>query len=168
MVRAALNLERGGADMILIGANTMHKSAPQIEANVHIPLLHIADATAQRILAQGLTRIGLLGTRYTMEEDFYKGRLTQKFGLDVIVPPAAQRELVNQVIFNELCLGKILPGSRAAYREIMQDLVKQGAQGIILGCTEIGLLVKPEDSPVPTFDTTRIHAEQAVAFALAD
>jgi aspartate racemase len=167
MAEAAQRLERGGADFLLICTNTMHKSAPQIEATVRIPLLHIADATAQRVQAQGITRIGLLGTRYTMEEDFYRGRLERQFGLEVITPPEEERELVHRVIYDELCLGITREESRRNYRAVIKGLVANGAQGVILGCTEIGLLVRPEDSPVPDFDTTRIHAEAAVEWALA-
>ena len=166
MVDAACSLERGGADFILLCTNTMHKLAPQIEAAVRIPFLHIADATARRIAAQGIQRVGLLGTRYTMEEDFYKGRLVEKFGLQVLVPERAEREIVHRVIYDELCLGTVLESSRAAYRQVIAGLASRGAQAIILGCTEIGLLVKPADSPVPLFDTTRIHAEEALELAI--
>ena len=166
MTEAALSLERGGADFLVICTNTMHKSAPQIEAAVHIPLLHIADATALRIQKAGLQRIGLLGTRFTMEEDFYRGRLEQKFGLEILVPEAANREMVHRVIYDELCLGITREASRQAYRAVLQDLAQAGAEGIILGCTEIGLLVGSADSPVLLFDTTLIHAEEAVSLAL--
>lgn len=168
MADAARRLERGGADFIVLCTNTMHKLTGEIEAAVQIPLLHIADATAERITRQGLKKIALLGTRFTMEEDFYKGRLEQKYGLEVLVPALKERELIHRIIYDELCLGEIRSESRRAYQTILHDLAHQGAQGIILGCTEIGLLVKPEDSPVPLFDTTRIHAEAAVSMALAD
>lgn len=164
--RAAVSLELGGADFIVLCTNTMHKVAGVIQSGVTIPLLHIADATARRIQAAGLQRVGLLGTRFTMEEEFYKGRLTEGFGLEVVVPPADQRHLVNQVIYEELVLGVINPASREAYRGVMQELVENGAEAIILGCTEIGLLVGPQDCRAPLFDTTRIHAEAAVAYAL--
>ncbi len=167
MVVTAQSLERAGAGCVVIGANMMHKCAPAIEQSVHIPLLHIADATAERICAQGLATIGLLGTRYPMEEDFYKGRLASKYGLNVLIPEAAERDLVHQVIYDELCLGIIRQPSRESHKEIIARLVERGAQGIILGCTELGLLVKPEDSPVPLFDTTLIHAESAVDWALS-
>ena len=167
MADAALSLERGGADLIILCTNTMHKLAPQIEAAVRIPLLHIADATAGQIQTAGLHTIGLLGTRFTMEEDFYRGRLEKKFGLKVLIPEKQERDLIHQVIYDELCLGIIREDSREAYRTILHQLVAAGAQGIILGCTEIGLLVGPEDSPVPLFDTTRIHAEEAVTTALS-
>lgn len=167
MIAAAKSLERAGAGCVLIGANTMHKCAPAIQQNIHIPLLHIADATAERVCAQGLRVIGLLGTRFTMEEDFYKGRLAGKYGLDVLIPDPTERDLIHHVIYDELCLGIIRQPSRDRYRDIIARLVKHGAQGIILGCTELGLLVKPEDSPVPLFDTTLIHAEAAVDWALS-
>ncbi len=167
MVEAAQRVERGGADFLVIATNTMHKMADQVQAAIGIPLLHIADATAQRIRQQGLRRVGLLGTRFTMEEAFYRGRLEASHGLEVLVPPAAQREVIHRVIYDELVVGVIKPESRARYREIIAGLVDRGAQGIILGCTEIGLLVKEGDSTVPLFDTTRIHAEAAVDWALA-
>jgi aspartate racemase len=163
---AAKSLERAGAEFIILCTNTMHKVAGEIEANIRIPLLHIADATARTIQAQGLRRIGLLGTRFTMEEDFYKGRLTQKHGLEVLVPDPGDREIVHRVIYEELCLGHINQASRRQFVAIMERLAGEGAEGIILGCTEIGLLVKEGDSPVPLFDTTRLHAEAAVSYAL--
>ena len=168
MADAAQRLQRGGADGVVLCTNTMHKLSGSIENAVSIPLLHIADATAQRIHAAGLDRVGLLGTRYTMEEDFYSGRLVNQFGLEVLTPDQPARDEVNRVIYDELCLGVIRPESRAAYRRVLEDLTSRGAQGVILGCTEIGLLVKPEDSPAPLFDTTRIHAEAAVEWALQD
>ncbi len=167
MVAAARRLERGGADLIVLCTNTMHKSADQIEANVQIPLLHIADATAHKIQEAGLRRIGLLGTRFTMEHDFYKGRLVDRFGLDVMIPEPADRQVVHEIIYDELCLGMIKPESRQEYVRIIQNLVRTGAEGIILGCTEIELLVHAADSPVLLFPTTRIHAEAAVEYALA-
>jgi len=168
MVEAAQQVERGGADFLLICTNTMHKMADEVQAAIHIPLLHIADATAEQVRAAGLGKIGLLGTRFTMEEDFYAGRLAQRFGLQVLIPGAAEREVVHRVIYDELVVGKILPASRLAYRQVIAGLVAQGAQGVILGCTEIGLLVKPEDSPVPLFDTTRLHALAAVSYAVSE
>lgn len=146
--------------------NTMHKMAEDVQEQINIPLLHIADATAERIKAQGLGRIGLLGTKFTMEEDFYKGRLVEKHGLDVIIPSQQDREVLHRVIYDELCFGEIKPSSKAQYIGIMEDLVSHGAEGIILGCTEISLLVGKEDSQVPLFDTTRIHAVAAVEYAL--
>lgn len=166
MVQAAQQLERGGADFVIICTNTMHKMAEAVQAAIDIPLLHIADATAAAIQAQGLTKIGLLGTNFTMEEDFYKGRLKQEFGLDVLVPQRPERQIIHDIIYDELCLGITKADSRARYRQIMADLAASGAEGIILGCTEIGLLVNQDDSPVPLFDTTVIHAETAVAYAL--
>jgi len=166
--QAALSLERAGADFIVLCTNTMHKVAPALEAATRLPLLHIADATAARIQAAGLRRVGLLGTRFTMEQDFYTGRLIHKHGLDVLLPEAAERETVHRVIYDELCLGIINPASRAAYQRILAGLVAQGAEGLILGCTEIELLVRPEDSSVPQFPTTRLHAEAAVALALEE
>ncbi|MEU4120413.1 aspartate/glutamate racemase family protein [Kitasatospora sp. NPDC028055] len=164
---AARGLEAAGADLLLICTNTMHKVADQVAAAVSIPLLHLADATADAVRAAGLRRVGLLGTAFTMEQDFYRGRLTAG-GLDVLVPGPDSRALVHQVIYQELCLGLVREESRAAYRRIIADLVAAGAEGIILGCTEIELLVHPEDSPVPLFPTARLHAEAAVTAALAD
>lgn len=166
MADAARSLERAGAECVLIGANTMHKVADAVREAVSIPLIHIADATAERVKAAKIDCIGLLGTRFTMEEPFYASRLVDPYGLDVLTPPAEMREVVHRVIYEELCLGITKDASRNAYREIMADLQAQEAQGIILGCTEIALLVKPEDSPLPMFDTTRIHAEAAVDWAL--
>lgn len=162
---AAQSLEAAGADFIVICTNTMHKVADSIKECIHIPLLHIADVTAQQVLANGIKTIGLLGTKYTMEQDFYKSRLENQ-GIRVLIPEEADRVIVNAVIYNELCLGKISEKSRAMYKRIIEDLVGQGADGIILGCTEIGLLVKPEDSRVPIFDTTLLHAIGAVNYAL--
>jgi aspartate racemase len=166
LIAAAKNLENGGADFIVLCTNTMHKVADEIQANVNIPFLHIADATAQRVKDSGVRKIGLLGTRFTMEEEFYKGRLTQKYGLDVVVPNTPDREVIHRVIYAELVLGKIRGESKKQYIDIIERLVNQGAEGAILGCTEIGLLVKDQDCRVPLFDTTRIHAEAAVEYAL--
>jgi aspartate racemase len=168
MIDSAQKLQRGGADFIVLCTNTMHKLAPAIVENVTIPLVHIADATAERIQAAGLRRIALLGTRFTMEEDFYKGRLTKEFGLDLIVPGEQERTVVHDVIYDELCQGRILEDSKHKYLAIMDSLDARGAEGFILGCTEIGLLIKAEDSKLPIFDTTRIHAEKAVELALHD
>ena len=167
MIDAAQRLERGGADFFLICTNTMHRTADQVQAAVRIPLLHIADPTAERIKAEGIRRVGLLGTAFTMEQDFYKGRLQQRFGLDVLVPGADDRALVHRVIYDELVQGRVEPASRDAYRAVIARLVARGAEAVILGCTEIMLLVQPEDSPVPLFDTTAIHAEAAVERALS-
>ncbi len=168
MCQAAQQLERGGADFVVICTNTMHKMADDVQAAITIPLLHIADATAAAIQAQGLRRVGLLGTNFTMTEDFYKGRLEQRHGLDVLVPEAAGRQMVHDVIYAELCLGITKADSRVQYRRIMEKLAERGAEGIIFGCTEIGLLVDETDSPVPVFDTTRIHAETTVSYALEE
>ena len=167
MVSAAQRLEKGGADCIVICTNTMHKSAPEVMANVSIPLLHIADATAQCIRKAGIETIGLLGTRFTMEDDFYKGRLVDRHQLEVLIPTAEQRATVNDVIYKELCRGVVKDVSREAYISIIKEMIAGGAQGIILGCTEIGLLIKEKDCPVALFDTTLIHAEAAVEFALS-
>lgn len=163
---AAQALERAGAEALVICTNTMHRVLPQIEPAISIPVLHIADATAQRILEAGFTQVGLLGTRFTMEQEFYRGRL-EHFGLTPLVPDDAQREIVHRVIYDELCRGECRPDSRAAYRAIIADLAARGAQAVILGCTEIGLLVGASDSTVPLFDTTSIHAEYAADWALA-
>lgn len=167
MIDAARRLQNGGADFFLICSNTMHRMADAIAAAVDIPLLHIADPTGERIAASGLKRVGLLGTAFTMEQEFYKGRLTQKFGVDVLVPDADDRALVHRVIYNELVQGRIEAASRQAYRDVIAHLVTRGAQGIVLGCTEIMLLVRQEDSAVPLFDTTRLHVDAAIARALA-
>lgn len=164
--RAAQGLEKGGADFILICTNTMHKVAEEVEQSVSIPLLNIADATAEKIIAAGMQKIALLGTRFTMEEDFYKGRLVNAFGLEVLVPNNAEMDVIHRVIYQELCLGKIDNNSRQKYLDVIDRLVGEGAEGVILGCTEIGLLVRQEDTPVPLFDTTEIHARAAVEFAL--
>ncbi len=166
MIDAARRLERGGADFVLIGSNTMHRMAADVQAAIGIPLLHIADPTAERIRAAGVTRVGLLGTAFTMEQDFYKGRLASAHGLDVLVPDETDRADVHRIIYEELVQGLVEPGSRAIYRDVMARLVERGAEAIILGCTEIMLLVRPEDSAVPLYDTTTIHAEAAVERAL--
>jgi aspartate racemase len=163
---AARAVHLAGADFIVLCTNTMHKVAGQIEAAVDIPLLHIADATAERVKAAGVNRVGLLGTRFTMEEGFYRGRLEKGHGLSVLTPPADQRALVHGVIYGELCLGSVRGESRQAFQQVVAGLVEHGAQGIILGCTEIGLLLRPEDATVPLFDTAAIHAEAAADFAL--
>ncbi|WP_447734015.1 aspartate/glutamate racemase family protein [Aeromonas veronii] len=163
----ARKLQDGGADFLLIGTNTMHKVAPEIEAAIDIPLLHIADATAVKLRADGITRVGLLGTRFTMEQDFYKGRLQERFGLAVLVPDEAGRERVHRIIYDELCLGEIRESSRAEYLAIIEGLAAAGAEAVILGCTEIALLVGDARAAVPLYDTTAIHAEAAVALALA-
>ena len=168
LIDAARSLESGGADFAIICTNTMHKLYDKIQQSVRIPLLHIADATAELIKAQGIQKIALLGTRFTMEENFYKGRLIEKYGLEVIIPGSEDMEIIHRIIYDELCAGVIQLDSKQKYADIIRRLAKEGAAGIILGCTEIGLLVKQEDSPVPLFDTTEIHARAAVKYALAD
>ncbi|MES5866917.1 MULTISPECIES: aspartate/glutamate racemase family protein [Bacillus cereus group] len=162
---AAYSLQRGGADFIIICTNTMHKVVEKIKENIHIPVLHIADATAKEIKRKGIQKVGLLGTKYTMEQDFYKLRIEENH-IKVMVPSEKDRDKINEVIYIELCLGKITSQSREYYKRVIEDLVKEGAQGIILGCTEIGLLIKQEDVSIPIFDTTHIHAVEAVNFAL--
>lgn len=164
--REARIIEKAGADFLVLCTNTMHLVAPAIEAAVRIPLLHIADATAHRIREAGLTRVGLLGTRFTMEEAFYRGRLQERHGLVVTVPGPEDRKLIHRVIYEELVLGRILAESRSEYQRIVRELVADGAQGVILGCTEIGLLLRPEDTETLLFDTALIHAEAAADFAL--
>ena len=166
MIRSAQSLELAGAELILIATNTMHKMADDVQANIGIPLLHIADAAAAEIQKQNLGTVGLLGTKFTMEQDFYKGRLSEKFGLKVLVPAEHDRDIVHRVIYHELCLGQTKPASNAEYIRIMNDMVERGAQGIVLGCTEIPLLVQQSDVRVPIFDTTTIHARHAVEAAL--
>ena len=166
LIDAAKKLENSGADFIVLCTNTMHKVADDIQANVKIPLLHIADATAQLVKDSGIKKIGLLGTRFTMEEEFYKGRLSQKYGLNVNIPNAQEREIVHRVIYDELVIGEIRQHSKEQYIGIIEQMVNQGAEGVILGCTEIGLLIHKQDSQVPLFDTTRIHAEAAAEYAL--
>ncbi len=163
---AALGLERAGADMILICTNTMHKVAPQIQARLHVPLLHIADATADALEKAGVSKVALLGTKYTMCQDFYKSRLIDR-GFTVLIPDGTDVELVNHVIFDELCLGVLKPESKAEFLRIIGDLAAQGAQGVILGCTEIGLLISQADTDLPVFDTTLIHAKRAAELALS-
>lgn len=164
----ARTLERGGADFLVLCTNTMHLVAPAIEAGISIPLLHIADATAGKIKSLGIRRVGLLGTRFTMEETFYRGRLETEHGLTVLVPQSPDRELVHRVIYEELVLGEIRPESRSEFARISDNLARSGAEGVILGCTEIGLLLKQENSRVALFDTSVIHAEAAAALALED
>ena len=167
LAKAAQSLEAAGAESVLICTNTMHKVAPEVSAAVSIPLLHIADATGQVLKAEGITRVGLLGTRFTMSERFYRERLEQQFNIDVLVPDEDDQALVHRIIYDELCLGKVNEESRHAYIKVMERLTAQGAQAVILGCTEIAMLVKPEHTDIRLFDTTRIHAEAAVTFALA-
>ena len=166
MIAAARHVEAGGAEIVIICTNTMHKMADAVQAAVDIPLIHIADATAEAIRQQDIQVIGLLGTAFTMQEDFYKGRLIEKHGLDVLIPDDGEREHIHRIIYDELVLGKITQQSRDIYIEAIENLRARDAQGVILGCTEIGLLIKPEHSPIPTFDTTYLHAVAAVDFAL--
>ena len=167
MCQAAVSLERGGTDFIVICTNTMHKLAEQVQACLNIPLLHIADATAKEITSKNIKKVGLLGTEFTMKQDFYKGRLADKFGLEVFIPNDEDCQIVHRIIYQELVAGVIRDESRQQYRQIIQKLVDAGAEAIILGCTEIMLLVSPADSAVPVFDTTEIHAQAAVNMALA-
>jgi len=167
LAREAKVLEDAGADFLVLCTNTMHLVAPAMEEAVSIPLLHIADATAHRIKQAGVERVGLLGTRFTMEEPFYRGRLEEKHGLEVLTPSPEDREEVHRVIYQELVLGKILPESRRTYQDIVGKLQEEGAQGVILGCTEIGLLLKASDTDLPLFDTALIHAEMAAEYALS-
>ncbi|MGF7156415.1 aspartate/glutamate racemase family protein [Novosphingobium gossypii] len=166
MVDAAQRLEAAGCDLLLICTNTMHLLAPRVEAEIPIPLLHIADPTAEAIKAAGLRKVGLLGTAFTMEQDFYKGRLTERHGLSVVVPGDGDRAVVHRIIYEELVAGKIEPASRTTYQEIIARMVEDGAEGIILGCTEMMLLIGVDDSPVPIFDTTTLHAQAAIERAL--
>src|SRR3954451_23253390 len=161
----AAALEAAGSGLLVLCTNTMHKVAPQIEAAISLPFVHIADATAETVRAAGFGRVGLLATGYTMEQDFYVGRLRDVHGLDVLVPGEADRRIVHDVIYGELCVGVVEDAPREQYRRIMHSLADRGSQGILLGCTEIDLLVGPADSPVPVFDTTRLHAERAVELA---
>jgi len=166
MINFAQRLEGAGADFIVICTNTMHKMAEEVENNIHIPLLHIADATAEKVIEKGLGRVGLLGTSFTMEQDFYKKRLKEKHNIEVIIPSQTDREVIDSVIYNELCRGIINQASKEKYKEIITRLISDGADGVILGCTEIPLLIGDEDVEITVFDTTTIHAESAVEFAL--
>jgi len=165
---AAYSVEKAGAEGLIICTNTMHRLVPDISQNITIPILHIADATAHRLVADGMEKVGLLGTAFTMEQDFYKGRLSEKFGLEVLTPNAVQRQKIHSVIYDELCLGITKEASRDYYSEVISALAEQGAQAVILGCTEIGLLISQTDSPLPIYDTAVIHAEAAVTWMLED
>lgn len=167
LTQAAQAVEAGGADFLLICTNTMHKVAPQIEAGINIPLIHIADATAEQLQRDGVERVGLLGTRFTMEQDFYRDRLTQRFGIEVLTPEQPDRELVHRVIYDELCLGKIADNSRRQYLSVMAKLEERGAEAIILGCTEIALLIQQQNTTIPLYDTTQLHCAAAVRTATA-
>lgn len=165
--QAAESVEKAGADFLMICTNTMHKVVPEIESRISIPILHIADATANVLQADGIEKVGLLGTRFTMDQDFYKGRLTDKFGMEVLVPNSEDQETVHSIIYDELCKGIIKENSKEQYLAIINKLYQQGAQAVILGCTEIALLVNQEDTQVPLYDTTEIHAKQGVEYALS-
>ncbi|MEO1401543.1 MAG: aspartate/glutamate racemase family protein [Cyanobacteria bacterium J06635_1] len=167
LTKAAQQIEAAGADFLLICTNTMHKVAPQIEQGISIPILHIADATANQIKQKNITTVGLLGTQFTMEEDFYRGRLSDRHGLNVILPSAEDRQRVHHIIYDELCLGIVKADSRQTYLSIMAQMREAGAEGIIEGCTEIVMLVQQAHTDIPLFDTTAIHAQEAVAWALA-
>ena len=164
---AAVALEGAGADFLVLCTNTMHRVAPDIEARVHVPILHIVDPTAEAIKAAGVSNVALLGTRFTMEQDFYRGRLQKEFGLTVHVPEPASRELIHEIIYRELCRGVVSESSRESFQRVVSEVVDMGAEAVILGCTEIGLLLRAEDVSIPLFDTALLHAEAAASFALA-
>ena len=166
MTSCAKKLEKAGADFIIFCTNTMHKTADEVQKNITIPILHIADVTAKSIKEKGLKSAGILGTKFTMEQDFYKERLINKYGIGVVIPTAEERDIIHKVIYNELCLGKIEHSSKGRYKKIINNLIENGAEGIILGCTEIPLLIKQEDFTIPIFNTTEIHAKAAVDYAL--
>ncbi|MFX1445033.1 MAG: aspartate/glutamate racemase family protein [Promethearchaeota archaeon] len=166
MIESAQNLENAGAEMVLICTNTMHKMANEVQNAIQIPLLHIADATAEKVREKNLKKVGLLGTKYTMEQDFYKGRIKEKYNIDVIIPNPDDREILHAVIYNELCLGQINEDSRDKCKKIIENLINNGAEGVILGCTEIPLLINQKDFAIPIFDTTLIHCVAAVEYAL--
>ena len=168
LAQAALGLQKAGAEGIVLCTNTMHKVAHHIESRCGLPFLHIADATGRAITAQNVQRVALLGTRYTMEQDFYRGRLSAEFGIESLIPEEPQRLRINQIIFEELCLGKITEESKRYYQQVIEELQGQGAQGVIFGCTEIGLLLNQQDCPLPVFDTAAIHAADAVNFMLTE
>lgn len=162
---AAQSVEAGGADFLLICTNTMHKVADEVQSSISIPLVHIADATAEKLITDGIKRVGLLGTRFTMEQGFYKNRVTEKYGIEVIVPDKEEQNIIHNVIYSELCLGQNNIESREKYLKIIKNLYSQGAEAVILGCTEIALLVQQQHTQVPLYDTTQIHALQAVKLA---
>ncbi|GAA0780996.1 MULTISPECIES: aspartate/glutamate racemase family protein [Pseudomonadati] len=166
LAKAAQAVEAGGADFVLICTNTMHKVADEVQAAISIPLVHIADATAQKLITDGIKRVGLLGTKFTMQEDFYKNRLTERFGIEVLVPTSTAQDMIHDVIYNQLCLGVINHQSRQDFISVINHLYQQGAEAVILGCTEIALLVEPQHTDVPLYDTTQIHAAKAVALAI--
>lgn len=168
LAQAACGLEKAGAEAIVLCTNTMHKVAAHIEAACSLPFLHIADATGRAISQSGMNTVALLGTRYTMEQDFYRGRLTEKFGIATRIPDEAERERINHIIFHELCMGVFRDESRHYYQQVISHLAEQGAQGVIFGCTEIGLLLDQQNCPLPLFDTAALHAEDAVNFMLGE
>jgi aspartate racemase len=166
MIEAAQRVKKAGADFLVICTNTMHKMADEVQGAIQIPLLHIADVTAEAVKANGQSRVGLLGTKFTMEQDFYKGRLQEIHGIDVLIPEDKERQVIHDILYNELCLGEIKELSKGKFQSIIQNLVKRGAQGVILGCTEIPLIVRQEDYEIPLYDTTALHSRAAVDFAL--
>ncbi|WP_236333220.1 aspartate/glutamate racemase family protein [Paenibacillus auburnensis] len=168
MIEAAQKLEAGGADVIVICTNTMHKMAPEVMNSISIPLLHIADPTAEKIVSDKINKVALLGTAFTMEQPFYKDRLTGQYGLEVVVPDEADRAVVHDIIYHELCLGIINEHSKKKYLDIIDSLIRKGAEAVILGCTEITMLISQEDCTIPVYDTTRLHAEAAVDFCIGD
>jgi aspartate racemase len=166
MIEAAQRVKKAGADFLVICTNTMHKMADEVQEAIQIPLLHIADVTAKAVRANGQRRVGLLGTKFTMEQDFYKGRLHEIHGIDVLIPEDKERQVIHDILYNELCLGEIKELSKGKFQSIIQNLIKRGAEGVILGCTEIPLIVSQEDFEIPLYDTTALHARAAVDFAL--
>jgi aspartate racemase len=166
MADAARQLERGGADLVMLATNTMHRVYESIERAISVPFLHIADPTGTALRAAGIERVGLLGTRYTMEQAFYTGRLRERYGLETVIPDEAERADVHRIIYDELCHGNVIDASRAVYQRVIESLAARGAQAVILGCTEITLLIAQEDSVLPVFDTTALHAQAAVAWAI--
>lgn len=166
MIEAAQRVKKAGADFLVICTNTMHKMADEVQGAIQIPLLHIADVAAGAVKANGQSRVGLLGTKFTMEQDFYKGRLQEIHGIDVLIPEDKERQVIHDILYNELCLGEIKELSKGKFQSIIQNLVKRGAQGVILGCTEIPLIVRQEDYEIPLYDTTALHSRAAVDFAL--
>lgn len=166
MIEAAQSVKKAGADFLVICTNTMHKMADDVQRAIQIPLLHIADVTAEAVKANGQSVVGLLGTKFTMEQDFYKGRLQEIHGIDVLIPEDKERQVIHDILYNELCLGEIKELSKGKFQSIIQNLVQRGAQGVILGCTEIPLIVRQEDYEIPLYDTTALHARAAVDFAL--
>lgn len=166
MIEAAQRVKKAGADFLVICTNTMHKMADEVQGAIQIPLLHITDVTAEAVKANGQSRVGLLGTKFTMEQDFYKGRLQEIHGIDVLIPEDKERQVIHDILYNELCLGEIKELSKGKFQSIIQNLVKRGAQGVILGCTEIPLIVRQEDYEIPLYDTTALHSRAAVDFAL--